>query len=73
MHEQTTKEFGKMNICITRFGIRIGDRKCKPVQLTPNLILSTHSGEIPKAATIKLVVSHDFDMVTATCAFPNVW
>ena len=42
MHEQTTKEFGKMNICITRFGIRIGDRKylneylnafwkCKPV------------------------------------------
>ncbi len=27
MHEQTTKEFGKMNICITRFGIRIGDRK----------------------------------------------
>ncbi len=37
MHEQTTKGFGKMNICITRFGIRIGDRKylneckCKPV------------------------------------------
>ncbi len=27
MHEQTTKGFGKMNICITRFGIRIGDRK----------------------------------------------
>ncbi len=27
MHEQTTKEFGKMNIHITRFGIRIGDRK----------------------------------------------
>ncbi len=27
MHEQITKEFGKMNICITRFGIRIGDRK----------------------------------------------
>ncbi len=27
MHEQTTKEFDKMNICITRFGIRIGDRK----------------------------------------------
>ena len=27
MHEQTTKEFGKMNICITRFGIHIGDRK----------------------------------------------
>ncbi len=27
MHEQTTKEFGKMNISITRFGIRIGDRK----------------------------------------------
>ncbi len=26
-HEQTTKEFGKMNICITIFGIRIGDRK----------------------------------------------
>ncbi len=27
MHEQTTKGFGKMNICITRFGICIGDRK----------------------------------------------
>ncbi len=27
MHEQTTKGFGKMNICIVRFGIRIGDRK----------------------------------------------
>ncbi len=27
MHEQTRKGFGKMNICITRFGIRIGDRK----------------------------------------------
>ncbi len=27
MHEQTTKGFGKMNICITRFGMRIGDRK----------------------------------------------
>ena len=27
MHEQITKGFGIMNICITRFGIRIGDRK----------------------------------------------
>ncbi len=27
IHEQTPKGFGKMNICITRFGIRIGDRK----------------------------------------------
>ncbi len=27
MHEQTTKGFGKMNICITRFGIRNGDGK----------------------------------------------
>ncbi len=27
MHEQTSKGFGKMNICITRFGIRIGYRK----------------------------------------------
>ncbi len=27
MHEQITREFGIMNICITRFGIRIGDRK----------------------------------------------
>ncbi len=27
VHEQTTKGFGKINICITRFGIRIGDRK----------------------------------------------
>ncbi len=27
MDEQTTKEFGKMNICITRFGIRNGDRE----------------------------------------------
>ncbi len=27
MHEQITKGFGKMNTCISRFGIRIGDRK----------------------------------------------
>ncbi len=27
MHEERIKEFGKMNICITRFGIRTGDRK----------------------------------------------
>ncbi len=27
MHEQITKEFGIMNTCISRFGIRIGDRK----------------------------------------------
>ncbi len=27
MHEQITKGFGIMNICISRFGIRIGDRK----------------------------------------------
>ncbi len=36
MHEQITKGFGIMNTCISRFGIRIGDRKyafwkCKPV------------------------------------------
>ncbi len=27
MHEQITKGFGIINICISRFGIRIGDRK----------------------------------------------
>ncbi len=27
MHEQKTKGVGKMNICMSRFGIRIGDRK----------------------------------------------
>ena len=27
MYEQTTKEFGKMNTCISKFGIRIGRRK----------------------------------------------
>ncbi len=27
MHEQTTTGFGKINICITRFGICIGDMK----------------------------------------------
>ncbi len=26
MHEQTTKEFGKMNICMSIFGVRIGWR-----------------------------------------------
>ncbi len=27
VHEQITKGFGIMNTCISRFGIRIGDRK----------------------------------------------
>ncbi len=27
MHEQITKEFGKMNICMSRFGVCIGWRK----------------------------------------------
>ncbi len=27
MHEQITKEVGKMNICMSRFGVRIGWRK----------------------------------------------
>ncbi len=27
MHEQITKEFGKRNICVSRFGVRIGWRK----------------------------------------------
>ncbi len=27
MHEQTTKEFGKMNICMSILGVRIGWRK----------------------------------------------
>ncbi len=27
MHEQITNGFGIMNTCISRFGIRIGDRK----------------------------------------------
>ncbi len=35
MHEQITKEFGKMNICMSRFGVRIGWRKylyeCTPL------------------------------------------
>ncbi len=36
MHEQITKEFGKMNICMNRFGVRIGWRKylyeCTPFE-----------------------------------------
>ncbi len=34
MHEQTTKGFGKMNICISRFDICIGRRKY-PDEYTP--------------------------------------
>ncbi len=34
MHEQITKGFGIMNTCISRFGIRIGDRKY-PNEYTP--------------------------------------
>ncbi len=34
MHEQITKGFGTMNTCISRFGIRIGDRKY-PKEYTP--------------------------------------
>ncbi len=47
MHEQTTKGVGKMNICMGRFGTRIGDRKYLN-EYTPFGSVSLWTGEYHK-------------------------
>ena len=72
MHEQTTKEFGKMNVCITRFGIRIRDRKylneynyafwkCKPVPSCIGFIadLASKSLSVTKNVGPSVMWSHN--------------